>query len=173
MDKIEADKIMAENAELKKLLEKPQKDPKKDFEKYVLGVALNDKIEFEVLIDERNFFHRLMGKKSKIYYVREHVNLNKTIRIAQKLLEIPKFVFEGKSDSELLQQNIETVAKYKDKIVIMIGILFNTKNYKFLEKNLDDTSMFKIVTIMFKMVGDINFMNTIGLLRSKTSLKSE
>jgi len=175
MDIKEVEKIMSENAELKKLLEtqKPQKDPKEDFEKMMLGVALNEKISFDIIIDERNFFQRLTGKKNEVFYVREYLNLDKTIRISKKLLEIPEFVIEDKSDSELLYQNIETIAIHTDKIVEIICILFNTKKHKFIKDNLKNEDMFKIVTAMFKMTGHLAFMNTIASLRSKASLKSE
>lgn len=169
--------VEKENAELKKLLETqnavPKKDPKDNFEKIVIGVALNEKVPFDIVIDERNLFQKLTGKKNQIFYVRRHINLDKTIKLTQKLLEIPEFIFEGKSDSELLNQNIETIANYTDTIVEIIGILLDTKKHKFLKKNLDNESMFIIVTAMFDMINPLVFMNTIGLLKSKASLLSK
>jgi len=175
MDIKEVNKIVSENKELKKLLEtqKPQKDPNEDFEKMVLGVALNEKVSFPVIIDERNFFQRLIGKKQEVFYARRHINLDKSIRITQKLLKIPEFVIGDKSDSELLYQNIETIANHTEKIIEIICILFNTKKHKFIRDNLDNEDMFKIIVAMFDMIGQLAFMNTIGLLRSKASLISK
>ena len=155
----------------KKILE-TQEDSKK-FEKFVLGVALNEKIAFDVVIDERNFFQRLTGKKNEIFYVREHINLDKTIRIAKKLLEMSEFVIGDKSGSELLYQNIETIATHTEKVIEIICILFNTKKYKLIRDNLENEDMFKIIVVMFDMMGHAAFINTITTLRSKVSLKSE
>ena len=146
-------------------------EEKKEFEKKMLGIASDESIIFTILIENPTLIQKILRKKNRIYEVKKHTTLNQNIKIAKLLIDIPELKIKDLSESELLDKNIEYVAKYSETLIEVISILLKEKDKEFLKNNLSNSDIFAIILEMLGMVDFQAFTTTIVLTRNKTSLQ--
>lgn len=141
-------------------------------ENKILGIALNEEITFEVTIDKISLLDKILKRKSRKYIIKRFTTLKQNIEITKLLIGIPDFDFDNKSDSELLQLNIDYIAKYSDIILKIVALILKEKNIQFLRNNLSNKDLLNMLLDIFGMIDFQSFTSTIALLRNKASLKS-
>jgi len=151
----------------------------KEIEKHLIGVALNEKIRFEIVFDKPTFFQRLLKKTSKVYEVAKYTTTSQNLKITEILLSVSEFKFDNTADSKqsfeesikVVAEGLDNVYKHTDKLIDIISILFSEKNKTLLKNNLSNRDISDIILQFFGMIDLQSFAGTIALIRNKASLK--
>lgn len=142
-----------------------------------LGIALDEKINFDISIDNPTFLQRIFRIKSKVYHVSKYTNLDKNVRITKLIIELSEFNYGDKPAESSLEDSLKMIASgleiiesHTDKFAEIISILLNERNKQFLKKNLSNKDISEIIMQFFGMVDLQSFATATTLVRNKVGL---
>lgn len=148
-----------------------------DQENIQLGIALDEKINFNISIDNQTFFQKVFRIKEKTYQVSKYTNLAKNIQITKLIIELSAFDYgdKPKKDSledslKLIASGLEIIESHTDRFVDIISILLNERNKKFLKMNLSNKDISDIIMQFFGMIDLQSFATATTLIRNKVGL---
>lgn len=139
-------------------------------EQNIYDLLANKELEFTILVDKPNLFHKVF-KKTKRNYKIKPFNLDTYIKIAN-ILDKCEEIIKPTKNNELLINSIKGIAKYHSEILDVLSLFLNEKK-NFLKKNLSFLDAQKLIIKVLEYNDFAQFFFILNLMKEKITVATE